>query len=112
MISQREFIRRYSKIGDKAKKSDPDFKPTIQLFECRFCKSVLNVKKDLPGITPEVLKCSKCSQMMQVQEQAGESPTHEWGIPNLDATWKLRKKAPGLLEHILKGGLLIYQIEK
>lgn len=112
MISQREFIRRYSARENKAEKADPDFAPTVQKFECRFCKTVLNVKKEIPGITPEVLQCSNCSQMQIIQKEPGENPTHEWGVPNPDATWKLRRKAPGLLEHILNGGLLIYEIEK
>lgn len=71
MISQREFIRRYSAREKKAQKAIPDFSPTVQKFECRVCKTVLNVKKEIPGITPEVLKCSTCSGMQLIQKDPG-----------------------------------------
>lgn len=119
MISQREFIRKYTRVleskqdFDSAGKKIPFEKKTV-CFQCRVCKSVLKTKKDFPGILPKVLKCEVCDGIMGISEKdlAPEAaPTYEWNRPNFQAVWDLRKKAPSLMNNILNHSLLIYKIE-
>lgn len=61
-----------------------------------------------PGVTPFMVKCGVCGQMAHskfYRVQQTLAPTHEWYRPD-----SLSGLAPGELEHVEKGGLLLRPI--
>ena len=63
------------------------------------------------GVTPFLTKCRKCGGVAQSQgyrgTQPGMIPTHEWHRPD-----SLDGLDVGSIDHVLKGGLVLREIEK
>lgn len=76
-----------------------------------FCKCghITKTKDVDPGVTPFMFTCEECGNTATSNFYNDTIPekshTIEWYRPDLKETLKLRKD-PGLLEHVLAGGLL------
>lgn len=88
------------------------FKGKKNIYTCEVCgHHIVTVDKD-EGVTPFMISCvsSRCSGMMQssvYRVNQNMRPSYEWFTP--ESTIGL---APGLLDHVQRGGLLIRAIPK
>jgi RNase P subunit RPR2 len=117
MKSQREVERQYKKLMQDVATNDfykIDLTNRINCYVCSNCGSVTKTKDVDSGVTPFIHSCEKCGgearSTMYRDAVPNQEPTQEWYRPTLEETIKLRKK-PGLLEHILQGGLDVRKIK-
>lgn len=111
-ISQREIIRRLNKaIANNT--GEPD--EAILMYKCKSClKSVVTQQSNV-GTTPMKLTCPQCggaaNHYTPGDEEVIEGPTYEWYRPDAHELFKLRRKDPGLLDHVFSGGLLLRKLK-
>ena len=110
-ISQRQLINDYNKMILNFPE-DPEFKIKENIYTCEGCKNVVKTKDLAAGTTPMKITCLKCGGAMQSNFYADipKDPevSMEWYRPTLKQVLKWRGK-PGLIDHILNGGLSLRQ---
>lgn len=117
MISQRKVITEYNKMRNLEEIQGEVDENKINLYTCDNTNCDGKVKTiDIDnGTTPMKVTCLKCGSTMQSSfyKDIPDEPeiTMEWYRPELKDVLKRRKNA-GLLEHILKGGLMLRAITK
>ena len=112
MISQREVKRQYAKLMFDVE-NDPYYKgdvtKRVNTYSCTRCKHETQTREIDAGCTAMSIQC-KCGGIARshfyVEISPDKEPEKEWYRPSLEETIKLRNK-PHILEHVLKGGLLI-----
>ncbi|SCY94463.1 hypothetical protein SAMN02927903_03029 [Flavobacterium caeni] len=118
MESQREIERRYNKLlQDVAtnKYYKVDLTNRVNCYTCRHpkCGHITKTKDIAPGVTPMFYECEKCHfqavSSMYNDIAPDQEPTFVWDRPTLSETMKFRKK-PTLLDHILRGGLVVRKV--
>lgn len=117
MISQRKLIADYNKMINLPEIKDGE-KDKINLYTCddsngRKCKNAVKTIDLVAGTTPFKVDCSRCGSQMTsaMYTKIPKKPevTMEWFRPELNQVLKWRRK-PGLIEHLLKGGLMLRPI--
>ena len=72
------------------------------------CGHITKTKDVDPGVTPFFHTCEKCGSMARstfyTDIVPDKQPTEEWYRPTLEETLKMTDN-PGLVDHILNGGL-------
>lgn len=105
MESQREVTRKYNKILETFKR---DNARGINTYRCN--NEHVTVTKDVDaGVTPFIIGCPKCDKEAKSSFYKEILPPltrvdAEWYRPALKKVLKMRNN-PGMLEHILNGGL-------
>lgn len=79
----------------------------IDVYECSKCEyKVYTYYKD-KGVTPFTISCPKCSDIMIHTKTVGTTPG-VIPIPWFRPTFKqMLKLSPGMIEHVLQGGLIL-----
>lgn len=111
MISQRRLIAGYNEmIAKMLEEEAPVDKINIYTCEGEKCNNVVKTKDLVAGTTPFMVDCVRCGGKMKssMYSNIPKEPevTMEWYRPDINKVLKLRKK-PGLIEHILLGGLML-----
>lgn len=109
---------RYEKLLGEVSSKDfykVDLDNRINTYTCvrKSCGNVIITKDVDAGVTPFIIGCPKCGERAQssfYKAALGSTPTHEWYRPSLDEL-KGNAHGPGAIEHILRGGLLLRQIQ-
>lgn len=94
----------------------------VNVYRCAVGHQVKTIDR-AKGVTPMFIICPSCNDSRTPQMASSNfyrdsapqiEPTHEWYRPTLEECYKMDqdKTKWGLLEHILKGGLELRQIEK
>lgn len=115
MTSQREVKRQYERLMLDVK-NDPYYKGDItnrvNTYSCVKCGHETQTKEVDAGCTPMSIQC-KCGGISRSHFYVGiaeKEPEKEWYRPSIQEVLKLRNK-PRILEHVLKGGLLLRDIK-
>lgn len=78
------------------------------------CGHITKTRDIDPGVTPMFHACEKCggrtTSSMYQDIAPTQQPTQEWYRPSLKQVLKMRKN-PGMLQHVLAGGLDCRKIE-
>lgn len=109
MISQREILRQYKRIIINS-----ELLTKVVCFKCR-CGKVIKTIQTENGNIQSSLKCIVCGAMSVktlTDPVPDQEATHEWSRPTPKAVLDLSGKKDKLLDYILNGGLLLYEIEK
>lgn len=92
------------------------------VWTCAKCGAMLVTVDRVAGVTPFFMRCGAYNpngcggDMRSAFYPTGPRPpnipppTHEWYSPDEKERKRLRKKEPGLYEHVAQGGLLIRPI--
>ena len=113
---QRAVQKKYKQLLDDVATSVFYKTDLTNRINCYICPSghVTKTKDVAAGVTPMMHKCSKCDTWGRssfYEDIAPDvEPTEEWYRPDLEETLKLRDN-PGLLDHVLSGGLLCRKIQ-
>lgn len=119
MISQREVSKRYDQLLKNVATKDfykIDLTNRVNCYKCTHpkCGHITKTIDIAAGVTPTFFECEVCGCMtnstMYKDIAPDQEPTFQWDRPTLAEVMKFRKK-PNLLEHILKGGLVVRKIE-
>lgn len=116
MESQRQVERQYNKLlQDVATKefyTSIDLSNRVNCYVCN-CGHITKTKDVDAGVTPFIHSCEKCGgearSTFYRDIAPDQQPTQEWYRPSLKQTFKMRSK-PGMVEHILMGGLDVRKI--
>lgn len=117
-MTKQEVTTRYEKLlRDVAEKdfyTKIDLTNRLNVYTCESCGHSTVTKDVDAGVTPFWHQCEACGQgatssFYRVAE--GLKATQEWYRPTLEDCLKIRKHSPGLLEHVLKGGLSVRKIK-
>lgn len=116
MISQRKLISEYNKLAAKYKDAPLEEGQIINIYTCTGgdkevrCNNIVKTKDLVAGTTPLVVNCVKCGGTMKsnMYSNIPKEPevTMEWYRPEQRDVLKWRKR-PGLIDHILQGGLML-----
>lgn len=111
MESQREIERRYMRMLDAVRQAAPSTSRTgINCYVCqnKDCGHVTKTIDVDRGTTPFIYNCEKCNaeaiSTFYKDIAPEKEPSIEWFRPTLQQTQKY-KSNPGMLDHILDGGL-------
>ncbi|RYZ49914.1 MAG: hypothetical protein EOP49_15175 [Sphingobacteriales bacterium] len=111
MISQGEVKRKYEKLMKDVATNDfykVDLTNRVNCYQCK-CEHITKTKDVDAGVTPFMKRCEKCNDFAQSTMYRDIAPhlqpTVEWYRPTLEECYKLKSK-PGLIDHILQGGLM------
>lgn len=119
MKSQRQVEREYQELLHDVATKDFYKKDLTNRRNTYVCDknghSVVTIDRD-PGVTPMFILCPHCSgrgvSKFYNGGIPGVDPSHEWYRPTLKQCLKMCNKNEGLLDHVLKGGLVLREIEK
>lgn len=107
-VSDREIERKYSKLTIKP--AEPN---RTNCYVCG-CGHVMKTIDRNEGVTPMFMQCDSCGgrgvSSFYRDVRPDLEPTHEWFVPTLQETKKLRGN-PAMLDHIFNGGLEIRKIK-
>jgi len=116
MDSQREIERKYKALLHDVATNDfykVDLSNRVNCYMCQVCNLITKTIDVDSGVTPFIHTCEHCGNIAHssfYQDIAPNlKPTQEWFRPSLKEVLKMRKK-PGLLDHILQGGLDVRKI--
>lgn len=88
----------------------------VNCYSCSNCGHITKTVDVDAGVTPMMHKCEKCGHMAESSFYndiaPGVDPTEEWYRPSLEQVLKVRKTQPGLVQHVLNGGLDCRKIQK
>jgi len=108
--SQREVMKAYYKLMEEVETNmfyKIDLTNRINCYVCS-CGHITKTKDVDAGVIPMMHNCESCDAFAYstgFKDVAPDQPhTQEWYRPTIGQTLKLRKN-PGLLEHVLAGGL-------
>ena len=110
-MNKKQIIAKFNSIVESLK----DNKPLgVNCYSCN-CGHITKTIDIDPGTTPFLFTCEKCGDMARssfyIDRTPDQKPTIEWYRPTIEEVLKLRKE-PGLLEHILNGGLEYRKIKR
>ena len=120
MESQREVTRKYNQLLQDVATKDfykIDLTNRVNCYRCKNgkCGHITKTIDIAPGVTPMFFECEVCGSQttstMYLDIAPTQEPTFQWDRPTLNEVMKFRKK-PGLLNHILSGGLVVRKIDK
>lgn len=110
MESQRSVERKYQKLMEDVATKDYykiDLTNRVNCYVCS-CGRITKTKDVDAGVTPFMFNCEKCGgearSTFYKDIAPDQQPTIEWYRPTLKQVLKMRNK-PGMLDHILQGGL-------
>jgi regulator of RNase E activity RraB len=110
MESQRQIEKKYQKLIYEVSNNDfykIDLSNRVNCYSCK-CEHITKTIDIDAGVTPFMFTCEKCGgdahSSFFKDIAPNQKPTFEWYRPDLKQVLKLRSK-PGLLDHILSGGL-------
>lgn len=114
MKSQREIKRQYAQliidVQTKEYYTSIDLTNRVNHYECVKCGYVTKTIDVDAGCTSMQIPCYRCQSAARShfyeKLPIDKEPELEWYRPSQKETIKLRKK-PHLLDHVLKGGLLL-----
>lgn len=118
-MNKKHIIKRYQNLIREVESSEfytgIDLSNRVNVYTCP--QGHKTKTKDInAGVTPFMHQCEKCFAMARssmYEDIAPDlEPTQEWYRPELEEVLKLAKKEPGLLNHVLAGGLLHRKISK
>lgn len=98
-----QLLRRIEKVGiyDGRGKG-------IDVYECSKCGHKLYTYYKDKGVTPFTISCPKCSDIMMHNRTIRAVAPGIKPIPWLRPTFKqMLKLSPGIIEHVLQGGLIL-----
>lgn len=113
-MNKEEIEKKYNELLHDVKNDDfydIDLTNRVNCYQCSsfHCRHITKTKDVDAGVTPFMFSCEKCGETARstmYQDVAPlQSPTIEWYRPSLSETIGFSKERPGLVEHILKGGL-------
>lgn len=85
-----------------------DGRGTYNLYKCKSCGHSIITTYAVKGVTPFIIKCKGCYGDMVHETTYKSIPETiyaiKWVRPTLQQTMKL---SPGLIEHVLNGGLVM-----
>lgn len=118
MKSIREITKQYNELLQNVDNNEFYTKKRIGRVNCYICSKCGHITKtrDIDaGVTPFMHNCEKCDSLAEStfynDVLIGTAPTQEWYRPSLRECFKIRKNE-ALLEHILRGGLIVRTIKK
>lgn len=80
----------------------------IDVYECSKCGHKLYTYYKDKGVTPFTIDCPKCHEIMMHTKTVECAPGFIKPIPWLRPTFKqMLKLSPGMIEHVLLGGLIL-----
>lgn len=80
----------------------------VDVYECDNCGHKLYTYYKDKGVTPFTISCPKCSDIMMRTKTVECAPGFTKPIPWLRPTFKqMLKLSPGMIEHVLQGGLIL-----
>lgn len=118
MNSQREVTKKYNQLLQDVAKKDfykIDLTNRVNCYKCNSfkCGHITKTRDIAAGVTPMFFECGMCggqtTSTMYKDIAPDQEATFVWDRPTLAETMKFRKK-PGLLNHILKGGLVVRKL--
>jgi len=111
MESKRQVEKKYNSLLKKVEIDDfykIDLNNRINCYVCTKCDHITKTKDIDAGVTPFKFTCEKChgtaTSSFFNDIAPNQLPTFEWYRPTLKQVLKMRK-TPGMIDHILGGGL-------
>lgn len=103
-MKQEEIKEKYALLDQSA--ADPT---RYNNYICSHCHTNVKTVDRHVGVTPMFMSCPDCGRNMfstfYRDLMPGHQPTIEWFRPTLEETLAWNKTVPGMVDHILAGGL-------
>ena len=110
MKNKKEITKEYNELVANIESAGIyDGRGEYDLYECDKCRNhMVTLYKD-KGVTPFMIRCEKCGEMMQHTQSSRVTPpsyikVHNWVRPTLEQTLLLPN---GMRDHVLNGGLVL-----
>ena len=104
--------KRYRELQKRVKSDEfytqIDLQWRVNRYTCS-CGNKTDTRDMDAGVTPYTIPCEKCGghSRSSFYRVASVNPTHEWYRPKLKELLKMNN----VIEHVLKGGLVLMKIE-
>lgn len=111
-MTQRQIIEKYSKLVAEIETMRMyDGRGEYNGYECEKCGFVTVTLYQDKGVTPFIIRCSKCGGLARHEYTSKNpppasprySPVKKWVRPTLE---QLLKMSPATIEHVINGGLV------
>lgn len=106
-MNKEDIIKKYNEMVSTIEYAKIyDGRGTYDLYQCEKCERVKVTTYTEKGVTPFIIECS-CGGLMKHTKSFKSVPDYievfKWKRPTIEQTLKLPE---GLIEHVLKGGLV------
>lgn len=113
LVSSKTVSKLYKEMVNSMESKDGR---NVNCYTCEKCNYNIKTVYDDKGGIPEALECEKCHKKMvgsgDVDIYPEAEPTWSWYRPTFSDCLKMRTKSKApILNHVLKGGLLMKKVE-